>query len=68
MVDGLGMVPRYCGGDRREMSKPKKQKPVRRNPHARELAQAKYRQRVVEVKRHREQKPVKIDEIEAETA
>jgi hypothetical protein len=49
------------------MTKPKKQKPVRRNPHARELAQAKYRQRVVEVKRPRERKPVKI-ESEAENA
>jgi hypothetical protein len=67
MVDGLGMVPRHCGGDPCEMKKPKKQKPVRRNPHARELAQAKYRQRVVEVKRRQERKPVKI-EIEAENA
>jgi hypothetical protein len=45
----------------------KKQKPVRSNPHARELAQPKYRQRVAKDKRRRERKPVKI-EIEAENA
>jgi hypothetical protein len=56
MVGGLGMVPRHCEGDPREMTKPKKQKPVRRNPHARELAQPKYRQRVVKDKRRLEEK------------
>ena len=47
------------------MSKPAKQKPVRRNPHARELAKAVFRQRVVKDKRRQERKPVKI-EIDAD--
>jgi hypothetical protein len=51
------------------MSKPMKQKPVRRNPYARELAQATHRQRVVKDKRRRGRKPVKLeDQIPAENA
>jgi hypothetical protein len=61
MVGDLGMVPRHRGGDPREMSKPAKKPPARRNPHARELAKAVFRQRVVKDKRRQERKPVKIE-------
>jgi hypothetical protein len=61
MVGRLGMVPCHRGGDPSEMSKTAKKPPARRNPHARELANGAYRQRVVKDKRRQERKPVEID-------